>query len=72
MCDYYCRGTLRRGPSGKLWTELMQEMIVALTRAAGERTDMESQISWRETQPDLLMAGGLGVSSGRGKTRNDS
>lgn len=26
----------------------MQEMIVALTRAAGERTDMESQISWRE------------------------
>lgn len=41
MCEYYCRGTLRRGPSGKLWTELMQEMIVALTRVAGERTDMD-------------------------------
>lgn len=41
MCEYYCRGTLRRGPSGKLWIELMQEMIVALTRAAGERRDMD-------------------------------
>lgn len=64
MCEY-CRGALRRGPSGKLWTELMQEMIVALTRVAGERTDMDGVTKYRgETQPDLRMASGLGVISG--------